>query len=516
MIADTAVAPASALAGMETDFPGLRYGELVERRAVRQPHRTAIIQAEEHITYGQLLQRIEAAAVFLSSQGVGPGDRVVCFAENRAEVLITLYATSRIGGIFTPLGIKSRPNEVSYILDDLSAGTLLVSDQSLLTATEATRDLAIRIIQLDDSGGPHPVLPRQSNGSAPVVEPQAEDPALIVYTSGTEGHPKGAVLSHGALFFNGLNVLMGLDILGSDVTLVNTPLSHIAALNVLSVTTLYKGGTVLLDESFDAGRCLGQIDRYGVNSMFAVPSMLTLLSQHPDFDTSDVSSLRFVLGGGAPMPPDLVTLWSRRGVPVLASFGMTEAGPSISFRRRTDAAAKSQSSGTAALFTDIRIVDAEGEELEDGQTGEIRVRGPHVASSYWNDEEATNRMFDDGWLVTGDRGHIDADGDLCVTGRSKEIIITGGENVDPAEVEHLIARYPGIVEAAVVGRPDPLWGELVTAVVVSPDPVDLNELREFLRPHLAGFKLPRRVEHRDHLPRNAVGKLLRREIQKEK
>jgi fatty-acyl-CoA synthase len=511
--ADNAVATAPVPAEVLTGFPGLRYGELVERRALRQPHRTAIIQGQERITYGQLLQRIEAAASFLASQGVGAGDRVVCLAENRAEVLIALYATSRIGGVFTALGIKSRASEVRYVLEDLSAGTLLVTARSLPTALDAVGTQGVRILQMDDSGDQYPALPRTADEAAPVVAPQAGDPALIVYTSGTSGRPKGAVLSHGALFFNGVNVLMGLDIVSDDITLVNTPLSHIAALNVLSVTTLYKGGTVLLEDSFDPGRCLSQIAEHGVNTMFAVPSMLTMLSQHPDFESTDISSLRFILGGGAPMPPDLVALWSKRGVPVLASFGMTEAGPSVSFRRRTDAAAKSQSSGTPALFTDVRIVGFDGEELPAGQTGEIRVRGPHLASSYWANPDATADMFDDDWLVTGDRGYIDPDGDLCVTGRSKEIIITGGENVDPAEVEHLIARYPGIVEAAVVGRPDELWGEVVTAVVVCAEPVDLEKLREFLRPHLASFKLPRRLEHRDHLPRSAVGKLLRREIQ---
>lgn len=516
MTADTAVATASAPAEVHADFPGLRYGELVERRALRQPHRTAIIHAEEHITYGQLLERIEAAAEFLTSHGVGTGDRVVCLAENRAEVLIALYATTRIGGVFTPLGIKHRANEVRYVLEDLSAGTLLVTNRSLPTALDAVGNHSVKILQLDESDHQYPVLPRAAAGPAPVVTPQADDPALVVYTSGTHGHPKGAVLSHGALFFNGVNVLMGLDILSDDVTLVNTPLSHIAALNVLSVTTLYKGGTVLLDDSFDPDRCLAQIEEYGVNSMFAVPSMLTLLSKHPDFASSDITSLRFILGGGAPMPPDLVALWSARGVPVLASYGMTEAGPSISFRRRNDVAAKPQSSGAPALFTDVRIVGNDGGELPHGETGEIRVKGPHVASSYWSSENETAAMFDDdGWLVTGDRGFIDPDGDLCITGRSKETVITGGENVDPAEVEDCIIRYPGIMEAAVIGRPDELWGELVTAVVVSTDPIDLKELREFLRPHLTSFKLPRRVEHRDRLPRNTVGKLLRREIRQE-
>lgn len=213
------------------------------------------------------------------------------------------------------------------------------------------------------------------------------------------------------------------------------------------------------------------------------------------------------------MPPDLVALWSGRNVPVLASYGMTEAGPSISFRRRGDAAGKSESSGTPALLTDIRIIGPNDEEQPGGETGEIQVRGPHLATNYWRNANATGDTFRDDWLVTGDRGYLDADGELCVTGRSKEIIITGGENVDPAEVEHLIAQFPGIIEAAVVGRPDPLWGEVITAVIVAENELQLNDLQDFLRPHLARFKLPRRLEMRRELPRNPVGKLLRRELQ---
>ena len=496
------------------DFPGLRYGELVERRAMRQPHRTAIIHDGEFITYGQLLIRTRAAAAFLAAQGVRAGDRVVCFAENRPETLIALYACSRIGAVFTPLGISSRPSEVKHVLDDLAARTLLVSARTVPTALEAVGMADVTVIQLEERAEAGCLcLPQNTQDPVPEVTPQPDALALIVFTSGTSGRPKGVRLTHGALFFNAINTVMGLDILSEDITLVNTPMSHIAALNTLAVATLYKGGTVVIDSKFDAERCLHQIARHGVSTMFAVPSMLTLISRHAGFAETDLSSLRWILGGGAPMPPELVAQWSARGIPVLASYGLTEAGPSVSFRRRNDAAGKPQSSGPPALLTDVRILSPDGEELPAGQTGEIRVRGPHIASGYWGNEGATEATFQDGWLVTGDRGCIDADGDLCITGRSKETIITGGENVDPAEVEHLISRYPGVMEAAVVGRPDPLWGEAVTAVVVSTDTVDLQDLREFLRPHLASFKLPRRLERRDRLPRNAVGKLLRKEIQ---
>jgi fatty-acyl-CoA synthase len=491
-------------------FTGLRYGELIERRALRQPHATAILYNEREITYGALYQHIQHMAGFLRSQGVQPGDRVVCLSENRPEILTSLYACARIGAVFTPVGISAPAKEVRYVVHDLAASVLLVSEQAAVVATEALgAGSACKILPLAQQPGedslcaqtvvPHPV--------------QAQDPALIVYTSGTSGHPKGVVLSHGALFFNTVNTLLGLDIDGYDTTLVSTPLSHIAALNTVAYATLAKGGKVVLEPRFDAAHCLELISRHGITTMFAVPSMLTLFMQSPGFEKADTSSLRWILGGGAPMPPALVELWSSRNVPVLASYGMTEGGPSISFRRRGDAAGKSESSGTPALLTDIQIIGPLGEELPHGETGEIQVRGPHIATGYWRNGNATDDTFRNGWLATGDRGYLDTDGDLCVTGRSKEIIITGGENVDPAEVEHLIAQFPGIIEAAVVGRPDPVWGEVITAVIVAENELQLSDLQEFLKPHLARFKLPRQLEMRAELPRNPVGKLLRRELQ---
>lgn len=492
-------------------FTGLRYGEMIERRALRQPQATALLFGGREITYSQLYQQIQHAAEFLLSQGVKAGDRVVCLSENNPEILTSLYACARIGAIFTPLGVGSPVRQVRYVVEDLQAVVLLVSEKTAGVASSALgEDPGCSIVPLAD-------LSLKTSAHAPLAAAphpvRAQDPALIVYTSGTSGIPKGVVLTHGALFFNIVNTLLGLDIDGYDTTLVNTPLSHIAALNTLAYATLAKGGRVVLESKFDATQCLALIARHSITTMFAVPSMLTLLKQSPGFDQADTSSLRWILGGGAPMPPDLVALWSGRNVPVLASYGMTEGGPSISFRRRGEAAGKSSSSGAPALLTDIRIIGLDGEDLPAGDTGEIRVRGAHLATGYWRNAAATRDAFDDGWLLTGDRGYIDAEGDLCVTGRSKEIIITGGENVDPAEVEHLIAQYPGIIEAAVVGRPDALWGEVVTAVIVAENEVQLQDLQEFLSPHLERFKIPRRLETRGELPRNPVGKLLRRELQ---
>lgn len=507
--------PSTAPEG-ETDAPfGTlvpRYGELVERRAERQPERTAIMHMGDRWTYGHLHERILAAAEFLYERGIRPGDRVVCFSENRPEVLVALYACSRVGAVFAPVGIASTVDELAHILDDVDASVLLVSGEaaarlSTRSASEITQYLLAPSPESDLATVPAvPATPVRAH------RPDPGEPALIVYTSGTSGRPKGVVLSHRALWFNSLNTLLGLDVVSDDVTLVNTPLSHTAALNTLAISTLHKGGTVVLDRGFEARRCLEQISRYRVTTMFAVPSMLALMTQAEEFGDADLSSLRWILAGGAPTPPALVAEWSERGVPVLASYGMTEAGPSVSFRRTDDASGKSASSGPPALLTDLRIVSAEGTDCVPGTVGDVQVRGPHLASGYWRNHEATAAAFQRGWLVTGDRGYVDEDGDLCITGRSKDTIITGGENVDPAEVEHLIAQYPGIRDVAVVGRPHPIWGEILTAVLVADTDVTVEDLQDFLRPHLAKFKIPRVIETRSALPRSAVGKLLRRSL----
>jgi len=487
---------------------GLRYGELIERRAARQPDEVAFINDDDRkITYGELTERIHAAAYRLQAHGISAGDRVACLAPNSPDIYVAMFAAMRLGAIFAPLAVASPAAEVNYLLRDLGAALVLTAPETAATAREANPDIPI-----DDLH--NLVATTEAVHHVDAIEVSGEQPALIVYTSWTSGKPKGVVLTHQALFHNLVNTLLGLDIAGNDVTLINTPMSHIAALNTLGIATLAKGGTVVVHQRFDAARTLQTIHDHGVTTFFAVPSMLVLMGQQLDFEHADLSNVRFVLGGGAPMPPEVVARWARRDIPVLASYGMTEAGPSLSFRHRLDAGTKSTSSGTPALLTDIRIVNADGHDLPNQQVGEILVRGAHTSTEYWRNEQATAETFSNGWLSTGDRGYLDSDGDLVITGRSKEMIITGGENVDPAEVEHLIAEFPGVQDVAVVGRPDPVWGEVITAVVVTDSDIQLADLQDFLRSRVAKYKIPRQLETLDELPRSPVGKLLRRELQK--
>ncbi|GAA4025060.1 AMP-binding protein [Streptomyces plumbiresistens] len=496
-----------------TEVPGIRYGELVERRAARQPDRPAILFDGTAMTYRELSERISAFHAALLEVGVRPGNRVLCMSGNRPEILIALFATGRCGAIFVPVNPAAPAIEIAGLVRD-SAPAVALWD-------EDTRVVLEQAVGLSGCEGDSPPVrlrsidaPRPVPAIAPAPHPVGpDDPAQLIYTSGTTGTPKGVVLTHGALFWNQINLLLGLDVCSDDVTLVNTPMFHVAGLNTLAVATLGKGGTVVLHRRFDAEACLRAVREHRVTTLFAVPTMLGLLSRHDAFPAADLSSLRWILSGGSALPPDAVTVWARLGVPVLASYGLSEA-LSVSFRTPTQAAAKAVSSGPPALLTELCVVGPDGSALDPGEIGEVVVRGSHVAAGYWNRPDATEEAFRDDGLHTGDRGMIDADGSVVIMGRIKDMIITGGENVDPVEVEHAVAAHPAVAEAVVVGVADPLWGECVGVVIVpaGPNPPSLSELQEFLAPRISRYKVPRRLQTADTLPRTPAGKILRTEV----
>lgn len=490
------------------DTWGLRYGELAERWARRQPHRPAILFGDTTLTYGDLNDQVHRLASVLRAHGVGHGDRMLCVSENRPEVLALAFAASRIGAAFVPVNPASAHNELEFLLADASPSVIC-------TGTEAAVDPGpglAPVVRLDDleSDG---VLTDPHEG-VPAVAVGPDDVAVICYTSGTTGRPKGVVQTHRSLHWNSVNTLLGLDFAADDVALLTTPLFHTAALNMLAVNTLYKGATLLLHRRFDAIDCLKAIADAGVTITFAVPTMLALLERSPDFAPEELTSLRWILSGGAPLEPEAAARWSGRGIPVLASFGLSEAGPSVTFRRSDDVSGKPDSSGPPAPLTDVRIIDPDGVQVPDGTAGEVVVVGPHVAAGYWNNPEATRETFRPDGLRTGDRGYLDADGDLVIVGRLKDTIITGGENVDPVEVEHALLQHDAVTEAVVVGLPDPVWGERV-AVVVVPAPgkhLELDDVRRHLSARLARYKIPRQIELWPAIPKNPVGKILRPEV----
>jgi fatty-acyl-CoA synthase len=355
--------------------------------------------------------------------------------------------------------------------------------------------------------------------AAPLKDGEAtadDDVAVIMYTSGTTGRPKGAMLTHGNFWWANINGMLGADVSEKDVTLVMAPLFHIGGLNVTPLSCWQKGGHVVLHRSFDPARFLADVAHYRVTTTFAVPAMLLFVSQLPDFAAADLSSLRVIMCGGAPVPEPLLRLYNARGIPMNQGYGLTETAPSGTYLGPDFALAKLGSAGKPMFFVDLRVVGEDGRTpLGPNARGEVIMRGPNIMRGYWNKPEATAAAIDaEGWFHSGDIGYLDEDGFLYICDRLKDMIISGGENIYPAEVEAVLYDHPAIAEVAIFGEPDAKWGESVTAVAaLKPgQSLDIEALRVWATERLARYKLPSRLEIVTALPRNPAGKVLKFEL----
>jgi fatty-acyl-CoA synthase len=330
-----------------------------------------------------------------------------------------------------------------------------------------------------------------------------------MYTSGTTGRPKGATLTHGNMTWNAANQLLGFDFTQSERTLALAPLFHIGGLNGTVNPTLLRGGCAVLVRRFDPAETLRVIEEQRVNSFFAVPTMLDAMARDPGFRSRDLSSLRTIGAAGAAVPLPTLRTWLDRGVTMQQAYGMTEAAPGCTVLDSADAERKVGSAGRPVFFTDVRVVRPDGSEADVDEVGEVVVQGPNVMAGYWDDPVQTAAVLVDGWYHTGDAGSLDAEGFLYVRDRYKDMIISGGENVYPAEVESALLELDGVDEAAVIGVPDPTWGEVGLALLVPSPGTDLDPeaVRTALRERLAGFKVPRHVRVVDALPKTATGKV---------
>jgi fatty-acyl-CoA synthase len=383
-------------------------------------------------------------------------------------------------------------------------------------ATENATENATGDADGDATGDAPGSLPYESLLAAADPEPRdqpvsLDDPCLIMYTSGTTGRPKGAVLTHGNMTWACLNQILGFDIALDERTLALGPLFHIGGLNGTVNPTLLRGGCVVVVRSFDPAHTLAVIASQRVNSFFAVPTMLDAMAHDPTFTTRDLSCLRTVAAAGAPLPLPTLRAWLERGVTVQQAYGMTEAAPSGTVLESADAVRHAGSAGRAQFFTDVRVRRPDGSETAPGEVGEVVLSGPNIMAGYWNDPEQTAEVLRDGWYHSGDAGAVDEDGYLYIRDRYKDLIISGGENVYPAEVESALLELPGIVEAAVVGVPDEKWGEVGLAFLVGAER-PAEQIRLSLRQHLAGFKIPRYVRFVDALPKTATGKIRKSEL----
>jgi fatty-acyl-CoA synthase len=337
-----------------------------------------------------------------------------------------------------------------------------------------------------------------------------DSPLLIVFTSGTSGQPKGAVLTQNALHWNALNSRLMHDMHRSDHILTALPFFHVGGINIQTLPAIYCGARVTLMDGFDAREFVRLVATDKPSLTVIVPAQMRQIMALPEWSSADVSSLRLVATGSTLVPHDLISSWDARGIPLIQVYGCTESCPIAVHQTAEGIKRGSGTVGHGALYTDVQIQDDTGGELGSGKEGEITLRGPNIMSHYWNDEEATRAAFRDGWLLTGDIGLMDKNGRLHVTGRKKQLIISGGENIHPAEIERVLESHPGIAEAAVVGISDPQWDEVPVAVVVAD--VEKDEIQAYLNRQLGKYKHPRHILFTDRLPRTALDKVAYAEV----
>jgi fatty-acyl-CoA synthase len=545
-------------------------GEWLERRGALTPDKIGLVDADTGVRYSYrtLNTRARALAALLASEhGVRQGERVAALAANSPEYLDAYFACALLGAILVPLNWRLTVRELTTILGDCSPILLLHDETHRTKATEvaaAVQLTASRMPALQAPAGRMPALRASSAPSrsgrgwpwgrreTPTPAPNAvttatasrreprllpfdafpgadeacaaratpfqtadgEEPMLILYTSGTTGVPKGALLSHRMITWNAVNTQVSWGVWDTDIAPISSPFFHAGGLNVLTTPLYHLGGTVVLLRSNDPADILQAAAAERCTILFNVPTVFQAMMEHPAFATTDLSAVRFCVTGGSSCPLPVIEGFARRGLVFRQGYGLTEVGVNCFSLSPEDALRKAGSVGRPVFHSRARIVDEQDRDVPEGGVGELALAGPHVCSGYWNRPEATAEAFRGGWWHTGDLVQRDADGYYFIVGRKKDMYISGGENVYPAEIEQQLAQHPGIAEAAVIAQPDPKWGEVGVAVVVARAPGSLSaeEVLAYLDGKLARFKLPRRVEFAEVLPRNAMGKVLKAEL----
>jgi fatty-acyl-CoA synthase len=483
-------------------------GRWIRDRARTTPDRVAIDFGGRTVTYRELDDRSERLARQLLADGLRRGDRVATLTGNSPEHVEALFACAKAGLVLVPLSWRLSPAELAFQLDDSEPAVLLVeaeyaelADAALDEAT--TRPMRARLGDVAD---------------APArVDDQVDDddPLFLIYTSGTTGKPKGALLTHANCFWTNLGFDLATGISGDDVALQVLPQFHCGGWNVQPLLTWWKGGTVVLERSFEPPRCLALIEEKRVTTTMGVPAIYLFMAQDPAFETADLSSLSRAVVGGAPMPEALLETWHERGVDIVQGYGLTEAAPNVLCLPAEDAVRKQGYAGKPYPNVEVSLRDPASGRLLDGPgEGELVVRGPNVFAGYWRNPEASAAALADGWLLTGDVAQRDDEGYYRIAARLKDMYISGGENVYPAEVESVLHEHPAVADAAVVAVPDDRWGEVGIAAVVltAGGAVDEEELLEHCAARLARFKVPKGVRFVAELPRSGMGKVLKDEL----
>ncbi len=498
------------------------HGDVLGERARLSPDRTALVLADSgrRLTYRELDARARRLArAFLGPLGLSPGDRLGLLAHNRLEFLDAFFAAGKSGVVLVPLGTRLHPRELAPIVADAGLSALLY-DGALSEVAEALRGAVPRLVALDE---PAPgdlalgALVAGAGGDTPLPPRSPEDLYALLYTSGTTGRPKGVRIPHRMVGWNGVNTALAWQLGEDDVSPVFTPLYHAGGLGAFLVPILAAGGTIVLHPRFDAVDVWRAIERERATVVLGVPTIWKMLLECPEIDRVDLSSIRWLISGGAPLPLPLLAAYQARGLVLKQGYGMTEVGVNCFAMSSQEATRKAGSIGRPLPFTRARVVAEDGRPLPPGEVGELCLAGPHVCQGYWNDPEATRAVLDaEGFFHTGDLARQDAEGFFTIAGRKKDMLISGGVNVYPAEIEAVLLGHDGVAEVSVVGVADPTWGEVGVAFVVARHGAALTPegLAAFAAERLSRMKLPKAFVLVDSLPLTPYGKVVKGELRR--
>ncbi len=502
----------------------------LERRAKLSPNKLALIDTigGRELTYKQWNAQVNQTAWFLQSKmDVRRGDRVTLLASNSVEYLDLLYACNKLGAVLQNMNWKLAVPEIEMLIKDMKPKGLIYSAEFL--------DIIHRLQLRDDLSSIHEYVAlgkksrkkdldfferdnyRTTKLDRPVIT--IKDPWVVCYTGGTTGLPKGAILSIENITWNAINTTMSWGVGQDDVAILNAPLFHTGALNVFTTPLVYSGGTSIVCNTFDADQVFDLVSSGLVSVFFGVPTMFAMMQHHPRWEEADFSNLKFIISGGAPCPLPVFEKFWEKGVDFKTGYGLTEAGPNTFWLPADEVQKKPGAVGYPLMQVELGIVDKSGIPItEPDMSGELLIRGPHRTPGYWNNPEATSDAIDDeGWLHTGDLAIFDEDGCYTVVGRAKDMYITGGENIYPAEVESVIYGHDDIAEVAVFGVPDEKWGEIGLAVIALKPGVKLGrkDIVKFLKERIAKYKIPRYFEFVEELPKTGAGKINKKVLKEE-
>ncbi|HEY8180679.1 MAG TPA: AMP-binding protein [Thermoanaerobaculia bacterium] len=471
-------------------------GDLLTERARITPDKLALVSVEtgERLTYAQLNARSESAAAAVVAAGVAAGDRIGILGFNSVDFIALFFGSIKCGAIAVPMSTRATTHELQAIARDCTMTAIWYG--------EGFESIA------QSPGIPaRPFADLRGGGGGARVEGSDDAIACLLYTSGTTGKPKGVMIPRRQLLWNGYNTVINWGLREDDVSPVFTPIYHAGGVAAFMIPIFCAGGTIVLHKSFDTGEVWRTIEKECCTVVLGVPTIWKILLDAPELATAKLDSVRWFISGGAPLPAFIAEAYRKRGIPLRQGYGLTEAGVNCFTMTSEDAARKAGSIGRPMMFTQVKLLDSDDREVAVGEVGEMYIRGPHVSAGYWQNEEETAAAYlPNGWFKTGDLARRDEDGFFYVTGRAKDMFISGGVNVYPAEIEGELLHHPAVRDAAVVSIPDDTWGEAGIAFVVGHG-VSADDLTAFLAERIAKYKLPKQFVFVDHLPRSPYGKV---------